>query len=233
MAPLESLAWKPADQIDGVWFGERPDDFGVPLRSTAFALRDGGCGIFSAVRGFASRPLPEGRALSALVAPNHFHNLGLAEQAKSKPDVTAYASTTAIGRLQKKVTRPFADVSLLQKRLLPGFAFLVAPGTRQGETWLSVPGPKGRMWVVGDGFHNFGSTPRSVMGLLLKLLGICPGLRVGPPFRWLVRDRPAYRAWLLEKIASERPTTLAPCHGDVLFDERLPQRLEELVRQRL
>ena len=39
--------------------------------------------------------------------------------------------------------------------------------------------------------------PRTVMGLHLRALGISPGLRIGSSFRWLIRDRPTYRQWLL------------------------------------
>jgi hypothetical protein len=169
---------------------------------------------------------------SALVAPNHFHNLGLAEQVKITPAVRLCASTTAAPRLQKRIKKPFADVRTLQDELPNGFAFLIPPGTRAGEAWLSAPGTRGRAWIVGDAFFNISRTPRSLMGLLLKMLGICPGLRVGTSFRWLVRDRAGYRTWLLDKIASERPTTLVPCHGDVLFDDCLADRLDELVRRR-
>lgn len=236
MAParssLDSLVWKPAEHIDHVWFGERADPYGVPLRASAVALNGGDLAILSPVLGFASRPFPSGRAPSALVAPNHFHNLGLREQLKSTPTVRLCASPTAVPRLEKRIKKPFADVGTLQDELPKGFSFLVPPGTRAGEAWLSAPGARGRAWMVGDAFFNIRRTPRSLMGLLLKVLGICPGLLVGTSFRWLVRDRPGYRAWLLEKIASERPTTLVPCHGDVLFDEHLAERLDELVRRR-
>lgn len=231
-----SLSWLPAQHIDNLWFGERCDAHGVPSRATAVALPSGGLAVFNPVKGFAARPFPGPpgqRSPTFLIAPNHFHNLGLAEQVERTPQVLLYASPTAIPRLEKRVKRPFTDVSSANDRLPSGFAFLLPPGTRAGEAWLSAPGPKGRAWVVGDAFFNIGRTPRSPMGLLLKLLGICPGLRIGNSFRWLVRDRRRYQDWVLERIAAEKPTTLVPCHGDVLFDESLPNRLAELVRRRL
>jgi len=46
------------------------------------------------------------------------------------------------------------------------------------------------------------------------------------------RDRAAYRRWLLDTIAAQRPTTLIPCHGDILTDPQLPDRLQRLVERR-
>lgn len=86
--------------------------------------------------------------------------------------------------------------------------------------------------AVGDAFFNIARTPRTPIGFLLWLLGISAGLRIGASFRWLVRDRGAYRRWLLDAIAAQRPTTLIPCHGDVLTDPQLPDRLQRLVERR-
>jgi hypothetical protein len=111
-------------------------------------------------------------------------------------------------------------------------SLLVPPATRAGELWLSFDSPAGRAWTVGDAFFNIARTPRTPIGFLLWLLGISPGLRVGASFRWLVRDRGAYRRWLLDTIAAQRPTTLIPCHGDILTDPQLPDRLQRLVERR-
>jgi hypothetical protein len=70
------------------------------------------------------------------------------------------------------------------------------------------------------------------MGLLLVILGSSPGLRIGSGFRWLLRDRAAYRAWLLQLLASQPPTVLVPCHGEILCDPGLPARLRHLVEKR-
>jgi hypothetical protein len=133
-----------AEDIDNIWFGQRTDAYGVPVRASAVALNGSGLAILSPVVGFAARPFPSGCAPSALVAPNHFHNLGLAEQVKRTPTVRLYASASAIPRLEKRIKKPFADVETLQHELPKGFAFLIPPGTRAGEAWLSAPGARGR-----------------------------------------------------------------------------------------
>ena len=107
-----------------------------------------------------------------------------------------------------------------------------AAATRAGELWLSFDLPAGRAWTVGDAFFNIARTPPTPIGFLLWLLGISPGLRIGASYRWLVRDRAAYRRWLLDTIAAQRPTTLIPCHGDIVTDPQLPDRLQRLVERR-
>jgi hypothetical protein len=104
---------------------------------------------------------------------------------------------------------------------------------RNGEIWISLPTADGTAWLVGDGFFNIARTPRTPVGALLRLLGISSGLRIGTSYKWFVGDNSAYRQWLLETIERERPTTLIPCHGDVLTDPQLPSRLRRLVESRL
>lgn len=86
---------------------------------------------------------------------------------------------------------------------------------------------------VGDAFLNFPRLPGTAVGLGLKLLRMGPNLAIGTTFKLFVKDRRAYRDWLLAKIAEDKPTILIPCHGEVLVDDALPTRLEHLVRQRL
>jgi hypothetical protein len=71
------------------------------------------------------------------------------------------------------------------------------------------------------------------MGLLLSALGIAPGLRIGATFMWMLRKRAAYRSWLIGAIAKDAPTMLVPCHGTVLRDPALPDRLRRLAETRL
>jgi hypothetical protein len=104
---------------------------------------------------------------------------------------------------------------------------------RNGESWISLPTAGGAAWLVGDGFFNIGRTPRTPMGALLHLLGISSGLRIGSSYQWFIGDKSGYRDWLLETIDRERPTTLIPCHGDVLTDPQLPSRLRRLVESRI
>lgn len=206
---------------------------GVPLRSVGFRLADGRLAVYSPILGLgedAHRTLKALGEPALLVAPNHYHHLGLAEYATAYPQSGIVGSSRAVRRLQTRCRHPVEDEERLRQALPSNVSVLVPPGTRTGEMWLSVAGAAGRAWIVGDAFFNIARTPRSLIGLVLKVLRICPGLRIGDSFRWLVKDRRSYRAWLLETLAAERPTILIPCHGDIVVDDALPDRLESLTR---
>jgi hypothetical protein len=227
--------WRAVAGFETIWQSEIVLQ-GVPLRSTAVALGEGRVAVYS--------PLPVmeagGHAELArigrptfLVAPNHFHNGGLAGHAAAHPGVEIVATATAVPRLRRRCRRAVADPSRLGAILPAGVALLVPPSTRAGELWLCVQGAAGRAWLVADAFFNIARTPRTPMGLLLRLLGISPGLRIGTSFRWLIRDRAVYRDWLLATLRERPPTTLIPCHGDILHAPDLPDRLARLAAARL
>jgi len=47
-----------------------------------------------------------------------------------------------------------------------------------------------------------------------------------------LKDRAAYRAWILEALERERPTELWMSHGETVTREDLPEVLAELVKRR-
>jgi len=220
--------------LDGVWHAQRVVN-GVPLRAVALRLADGRLAVNSPIRRLgdgAHRELAAIGAPAFLIAPNHFHNLGLGEYLTAHPGAAVVASPTAAPRVRRRCGHEVADVAELRAALPAPVSVLLPPGTRAGELWFSIASPTGRVWTVGDAFFNIARTPRTPMGLLLRLLGISAGLRIGDSFRWLVRDRPGYKKWLIDTIAAERPTTLVPCHGEILTDARLPERLHQIVERR-
>ena len=235
----EPAPWAPLPGVDGIWCAERKRS-GTVLRSAAVALGNGRLALYSPPRGLgadAQRALTARGAPALLVAPNHFHNLGLHEYATTYPTASLVASSVAIPRLTRvlKGRHPIASAAepAAEAALPSNVSFLVTPGTTNGELWLSVQTAQGRAWLVGDAFFNILRTPKTPMGLLLRLLGICPGLRIGTSFKWFVRDRAAYRSWLLATLDQQQPVILIPCHGAIVVDPELPRRLRELVEARL
>jgi hypothetical protein len=230
------VTWRAADNLPGVWFAEAVFQ-GVPLRSTALRLRSGQLAVYSPIRGQgeeAHRELVKLGVPALLVAPNHFHTQGLLEYARRYPGAAIAGASDARRRLARKSGRPVEDARDVDGALPPHVTLLCPPGTRAGELWLAIDGDQqGRAWAVGDAFFNVARTPRSAMGALLRLLGISPGLRIGASFRWLLRDREAYRRWLLEALSKWPPSQLVPCHGDILADGALPGRLRSLAEARL
>jgi hypothetical protein len=227
--------WRPIAGLEGLWHAERMVS-GVPLRSVALRLADGRLAIYSPVRGLgkaAHLALTKIGQPAILIAPNHYHNLGLSEYAATYPGIATVGSTVAAPRLRRKCTNDLSDETLLRQAFPSNVSLLLPPGTKTGEVWISVESSNARVWIVGDAFFNIAKTPRSAMGLLLRILGISPGLRIGTSFRWLLKDRAVYRRWLIEALCSQQPTFLVPSHGDVLVSPRLPRLLERLAETRL
>ena len=169
--------------------------------------------------------------VTLLVAANHFHHLGIAAWRAAFPEALVVASPLAIPRLRGHGVEASGHGGIA----LPAGAQVLEPvGLRTGEIWLSLATGRGRCWIVGDAFFNVARTPRNPTGLMLWLTGTTPGLRVGTTFRRLaVGERAAYRSWLAEALATERPEILVPAHGEVLRDAQLPRRLATLAAARL
>ena len=99
---------------------------------------------------------------------------------------------------------PIQSLSLLKAELPEYAEVLEPPGTKNGEVWLSVHTKKGRAWVVTDAFFHMPDHAPGIVGLFLRLTGTTAGLRIGSTFLWVgVRDRKAYRQWLLQELETE------------------------------
>jgi hypothetical protein len=48
-----------------------------------------------------------------------------------------------------------------------------------------------------------------------------------------VRDRAVYRACVFKALTCEPPTILIPCHGDIVTQPGLAERLRQLVEARI
>jgi hypothetical protein len=229
------LTWRAVPGFGTIWQAEVVLH-GVSLRSVALALGGGRLAVYSPLPGMDAAGHAELSRLGRptfLVAPNHFHNRGLAGHAAAHPGVEIVAAAAAVPRLRRQCRLAVGDEAPLRAALPAGLALLAPPTSRTGELWISVEAAGARAWMVGDAFFNIARTPRTPMGLLLRLLGISPGLRIGTSFRWLIRDRAAYLAWLLATLRTHPPTALVPCHGDILQGPDLPDRLARLAEARL
>jgi hypothetical protein len=197
------------------------------LRCTAIRLRSGGLCLFSPVKGLSAAALESLAALGAveaLLAPNHWHNMGLHEYVKAFPDARLYASSAASGRLEVVTQLRFRDAARLQEQL-PDRMTLVAPGgLKTGEVWLSVARPKHRAWIVVDAFCGAKATKPGGFGEP-DLLKTFPKFGLG--------DRAAYLPWLERQIAADRPTMIVPCHGAISADPGLIDRIRRLIAAKL
>lgn len=206
----------------------------VPLRAVAVPLEARRVCVYSPL------PNPEARAFEELaslgepilLAPNAYHTLGLRPHAERFRDAPIVTSDRAFGRIRHKTQLSVQGLRLLEAHLPPHVSLVVLPEVRNGEVWLSVREAGRCAWIVCDAFLNLEKLG-GPLGMLLRTMRMGPGLSISATFKWIVaQDRRAYREWLLERIAEERPTTLIPSHGAILTDEQLPARLEALVKRR-
>jgi hypothetical protein len=229
-----SADWQPIAGITGVWEIRRMHG-ALPLRAVAVALPDNHVVVYSPVPHAGAAAMDQLQAIGKpiLLAPNAYHTLGLRDHAAAFEAAPVVASDRAFRRIKDKTKLSVEDLRLLEADLPPHMSLLQPPDLRNGEVWLSIRDANRCVWIVCDAFIHFSRLPASAIGLGLRLLRMGPGIAIGTTFKMLVKDRRAYREWLLAKIAEEQPTMLIPCHGQVVDDDQLPARLERLVKSRL
>jgi hypothetical protein len=207
----------------------------TPLRTTALRLRGEQLLIYSPRRDLGDVAHDELGCLGRvrfLLAPNHYHNLGLGEFLARYPGAQVVASAAAMPRLRQRTGLTVAGLDALRSHLPDAVRLIEPPGMKNGEVLLTVRIRRGLAWVAADAFFNLASHPPGAMGLFCRLVGISAGLRIGQTFLWVgPRDRAAYRASLLEELRQAPPTMLLPCHGDLMEDPDLGACLGDLLQR--
>jgi hypothetical protein len=167
-----------------------------------------------------------------LLAPNHFHNAGLAAWKKRFPDAKVVAHARAHARLRKQVPGvAVEDLSLLEAALPEGMRVFGPPMAKQGETWVSVRTKDGNAWFVTDSIINEERLPGGPMGLMLRLVGFRAELMTNPLFkRIFLKDKQAYKAWVGEELDRDQPVLFVPSHGAVLRGPDVCARLRAVTQ---
>ena len=108
-----SGTWQPI--IDGrLWEAERLSGAGFPLRTVALELPGGGTCVISPTRGIDPAPIVERAGdVRYLLAPNHFHYMGIAPWLEKCPRALPVCGPVARPRLTKKVEIPWTDLEEL------------------------------------------------------------------------------------------------------------------------
>lgn len=193
------------------------------VRMVALQLRDGGSVVLSP-GACDEATLAEVAAWAPprfLLAPNHFHNGGIALWKRRFPDAAVVAHPVAQPRLRRQVPGvEFGGLEALEAALPDGARLLCPPGARQGETWLSAPCGEGRAWFVTDALVNEPRLAPGPLGWGMWLVGFRPGLIVNPFFRrFFLDDARAFAAWTRERLAEDTPTVFVPSHGRIVHEE--------------
>jgi hypothetical protein len=166
-----------------------------------------------------------------LICANHFHHLGIEEWMSRYPGAAVYARAQALPRLTKMYpSSGIRAIDELDGLLAPGVSRIEPVGTRNGEVWLRTQDA----WIVGDAFFNVRPPVTGVTGLLLRMTGTAPGLRIGKLWaRFHLADRASYRSWLDAELARQPPSWLIPAHGDPISRPDLAGQLGTLAARSL
>jgi hypothetical protein len=166
-----------------------------------------------------------------LLAPNHFHNLGIATWKQRFPGATVVAHPRAHARLHKKLPGiAIEDVASIGEARPAGVRIFGPPMAKQGETWVSMKTKEGTAWFVTDGIVNQERLPRGPMGLVMRMLGFRTELMTNPFFkRFFLEDKAAYKAWVGEELDRDPPVLLVPAHGAPLRGLDLASRLRAVT----
>ena len=158
-------------------------------------------------------------AVRALIAPNGFHYMGLAQWCERFPDVPVFAPAQAIERLRRRTglsgIRPLSEaVSIAGSRI----DLVDMPHYKTGEALVRVMSGRGLVWFVTDVVVNLPVLPgHPVAKWLFKLSGSAPGLKFNNLASLvMVQDKKALKRWLAAQIAAAPPAWLIPSHGDVM-----------------
>ncbi|MFO0588509.1 MAG: hypothetical protein U0441_13255 [Polyangiaceae bacterium] len=202
------------------------------VRMAAIGIGDGGLLIVSPGTSMTEEGWSQLATLGTprfLLAPNAYHNLGIAAWKQRFPEARAVAHPRSIQRVRKKVPGvEFEDLSVLEAALPAGVRLLPPPQAKQGEVWVSVKTKDGVGWFVTDSIVNEERIPGGGVGFVMKVLGFRPGLITNPFFKRLfLRDKPAYKAWVSAELDRDRPNLFVPSHGRVLRGSDVPELLRD------
>lgn len=230
--------WREVAGAPGVLTAEKHLRGDFPVTSTAVACPGDRTVVVSPL------PRPSDALLSgledigkpaALIAPNHFHYMGVPGFRERYGDLPVIAGTAGHKRLSRKLSLKLAEPAEAAAMLPAHVSILEPAGLRSGETWLRIEGPDGITWVVGDAFFHLAEVPRGMVGLGCRMVGVTSGLKVSRTFSILMlAHRRTYLDWLHAALEKDRPTGLVPGHGEIIHaDPTLPDRLREATHRRL
>jgi hypothetical protein len=171
---------------------------------------------------------------SILLAPNHFHNLGIQQWSERFPNITLVAGQSALPRLATKghIAKPLSEV---RSRVGASVEMIECEGVRNGESWLCVKSSNESTLVVCDAFFNLTGPFKFPTSLIMSLTRTGPGLQFGKTFRWLaINDVARYKAWALAYLRDHASITrVVFSHGEPLEGAHVTQRLSQLLEEAL
>ncbi|SEB60962.1 hypothetical protein SAMN05216452_2421 [Nitratireductor aquibiodomus] len=192
------------------------------LNCFALRLQTGGLCLYSPIAGqerVQREALEQLGGVSVLLAPNHYHNKGLAGHAEAFRNATVACSASAKPRLEKVTGLTYEPLQKLETALQKGHTLLEPQGLKTGEVWVEIQNNSDTIWIVADAFM---SESRSSDGF-----GDTPA-RSGSFPRYGVDDAKLFANWVEQRLAIASPTILLPCHGGPVKSPHLGPMLSTL-----
>jgi hypothetical protein len=229
--------WKPVGT--GLWV--RVYHFrGNPINSLAVALGGGGLAVLSPGTNVPEQDYAELDAfgtVKALVSPGAFHNMGLPAWSQRYPAAGIYGPNSAIAHIAKahKTLKPLQNFDALARMLPKDVSITEMPEMRHPDAMVIVKRDDALTWFTNECITNLASLPKNpIFALLFHLTGSGPGLNINKLAVKLIgaKNKPLLD-YLLVTLAANPPTRLVPCHGQIINDPKLPERMREMLTRRL
>ena len=152
--------------------------------------------------------------VGAIIAPNGFHHLGVAEWRKAFPAARIFAAPETVLRVRKKNPKAgtFEPLSLVSLMTGPRIGVGEVENTKCGETWVWVEVQCGHIWFVSDMLANIPKLPSHPVGkLLFWLTKSAPGYRVfHMAMTFMVKDKRGTLRALSDEMKQRPPTVVVP-----------------------
>lgn len=172
--------------------------------------------------------------VTAMLAINGAHHLGLPDAGSSYPNAVSYATESARTRILKKSKSPgkLESIENLKPLLGDKLSVLAADGCKVGDVLVRVRTERGILLYVGDFIANIPKLPKNpIAKLMFRLTDSGPGLKVFKIFfSFFVADKKALRSFLIREIEAEPPAILVPGHGGVVERPDLAPTLVSMLR---
>jgi hypothetical protein len=172
--------------------------------------------------------------VSALLANNGAHHLGLAGLSRRFPQAVSYATDAARARILKKSKQPvpIQPLSQLLPKLSDKIQVIAAVGCKVGDVIVRIHSERGPVLYIGDFFANIPKLPwNPLFRLMFKLTNSGPGFRVfGIFFRFFASDRAGLRDFLIRELEAHPPAVMIPAHGDPITRPNLGPTMVSMLR---
>lgn len=173
--------------------------------------------------------------VTTLLTPGPFHNMGLAAWKARYPDAGLYGTGASITHIAKAHPTLEALKPLTELSLPDGIHLEEHGGMGKPDIFMAITRDDATTWFTNEMITNTADWPGKLpFKFAFWLFKSGPGLNVNTLALKLVKgDKAAARTSVEGKLKSHAPTRLIPCHGGVINDDALADKLAEVVARRL